>query len=202
MRVSLPYNLRAMKQITAAQLKAEYDAIAAVLNGNIGRDNFAPIGAISKAMKAGPRAWLPLEGQLVHPFAGDDSYGNPAAAGSGPSKLRWMVPSVAPAARSVTAKLGSWSAWIGGTNGTSLQSGTIYLRRTPKATGIVAVVDSYAIPAATDVGVMAPRAIGPELQVEPGDLLEVAVGGATYNGGGTRILGFGAALWLRMDHLP
>lgn len=202
MRVTLPSCLSALRTVSAAQLRAMYDAVAAVLNGNLTEDNFAPRARIAKANKAAPRSWFVLEGQLYHPFAGDGGYGNPAAAGSGPSVLRWAAPALAPSVRRGVTKLTHWTAILGGTNGTSIATGTVNLRHTVKATGVTATVDTFAIPNLSETGKLFTRAIA-ELTIAAGDTLEVQVTGpVTFNGGGTRILGLAASLWLRTDHLP
>ena len=201
MLVSLPSNLAALRLVTAARLKAMYDAIAAAVNGNLARDNFAPAAALSVSNKANPRSWFPLEGSLVHPFVGNGGYGN-GTQNNGPSVLRWIIPRGAPAARKGTIKVGAWGAWLGGTNGTSVASGTVKLRHTVAATGVTTDKDTFAIVNGTEVGWLFLQ-VPAEFEVAEGDILEVQVTGpVTFNGGGTLIKGFGAAVWLRMNHLP
>jgi hypothetical protein len=211
MRVNLPHTLSALRAIAAAQLKAMYDALAAVVNGNLGRENFAPRAGFGNAQKAAPRSWVALEGQLYHPFAGNGGYGDPTVLGSGPSVLRWKIPELAPARRKGTIKVACWSAWLGGVNGTpqapapwpGVNGGSVKLRHTPKG-GAAATKDTAnaytVIP--TYAGRLFRRDVA-EFEVSPGDVLEVQVTDITFSGIGTnRILGFGAAVWLKMEHLP
>lgn len=202
MRVNLPSWLTALRTVSAAQLKAMYDAIAAVVNGNLGRENFARRADIANANKAAKRSWFVLEGQLAYPFAGDGGYGNAGLADTGPSVLRWKVPQLAPGNRKGTIKVGHWSAYLGDNNGVpGITAGNVKLRHTVALTGDTAEKASVAIPNGTKVA----RLFGDdivEFEVAEGDILEVQVQGVAFGGGGTKINRFGAAVWLRMDHLP
>lgn len=206
MRVNLPYTLAALKSLTAAKVKAVYDALAAALNGNLTRDNFSDRAAIGVANKAAPRAWLMLDGAL-HAFAqGDGGYGDPTAANSGPSVIRWKIPEKAPSSRRAAMALASWCVTIGAVDNAagSLSGGRVGLRLTPVATGVTVLFDFVDIPAgsagATEwrSGI---RALA-ETALFPGDVLEVQFYGITYNAPATKLGGACAALWLKMTHLP
>ncbi|MGE5617413.1 MAG: hypothetical protein ACM3UX_00600 [Candidatus Woesearchaeota archaeon] len=197
----LVYNLKALRSVTGAQIKANYDALKTLINGGLSAENFAPRAGFTNAQKEKPRGWFVLSDQWLHPAKGDGSTGTATAQYQGTSVLRWKIPEYAPSSRKSTMKVRHWSAWIGEVNVGSVTGGTAKLRHTVASTGVTTDKDTFSLANPQAKGRLLYRDVT-EFTVSPGDTLEVQLTGVTYSGGGTWIRGFGAAVWLRMNHVP
>lgn len=210
MKANLPYSLGALRGVTAAQVKAMYDALAAVVNGGLDAGNFSPRARIGKANRAAPFSLLVLEGELTAPFSGASIYGEDDALGDGPNHLRWKLPVSAPAARIAAAKVAGWSYWIEGaaaSDGAALTwppaggiaNVTLRLRR-ETAGGVVTQLDSLA--GMSTQGFYGARALAPEVDLAAGDSLHVVADTIAFSNGANRVARLAAAVWLKMEHLP
>lgn len=198
--VNLPSWLSALRTVSAAQLKAMYDAVAAALNGGLDYRNFAPRARIPSAHKVATRAWAVLDGQLLHPFVGDGTDGDPAVDAHGPSVLRWWIPKNQLNTRVGSMKVAGWSAVLLGVSNVNGQitSGNVRLVYVP-AGGAAVVKATYAI-ANKNFGHLPVPAVA-EFDVFPGDMLAVEIDDAVLYLAGW-IDAFAAAVWLKTDHLP
>lgn len=200
MKVTLPSALRSLRSITAAELKAMYQAIATVVNGNLSAENFGKHLRIPSAMKAEPM------GIGVVTLYADEWTG-----GAGDDFLDFMVPYD-------DCRLVAWSIVAGKANALTASTIQMGYRTDPLDTNRV-VLDSGSLTAVTatapfpDHGAVSrtpaascsacwtlSRALSPEPTLPAGSHVYVYPSVLTMTSG--KLESVFASIWLRSPHLP
>lgn len=197
-KVTLPSILRSLRSVTAAEVKAMYQAIADVVNGGLTADNFTEHLRIPNAMKQEPRAWT-----AVHLW-------REAWSGAAGDEIAFALPAVLAGS---SLKVGAWSV-VGLFLSDSvavpytrlapadLTASTIELRRRVSHGAAATVLDSGSLARDPTNGFHQLNRTLAEAEVVPGAVLSVRPAVLTLPAGANRLCAIGATVWLRTDHLP
>jgi hypothetical protein len=202
-RVTLPSVLRSLRSITAAEVKAMYQAIADVLNGGLDARNFSPHLRIPNAVKNEPRSIFALTGwhrEWVGGQVQDEVFFRVPDGIKGTIKVAgFSATAAASTATTAPPYVGSRAA------GTPPTASTIQLRRRttpPGGPGILAAASLSTLAAERGPVAWCSASCAAEVEVQPGEILSVFPASITHGTGMTRLVGVCASVWLRCEHLP